>query len=262
MAENNSVKHASWQTLTKVPKLTVYFWIIKIITTALGEATSDYMVNTINPYVAVMIGFFILIAALAWQFSVKKYTPAIYWIAALAVSIAGTMGADVVHVGFGVPYSISTLFYMSALAVVFVLWYRSQKTLSIHSIYTKKREIYYWATVLLTFALGTASGDLTAFTLHLGFLMSGIIFIVVFAIPCVLYWVFKFNSIFTFWFAYILTRPVGASFADWFGKPPSTGGLGFGDLMVCIVLAILMVLFVSYVSMSKVDSYRHGVRPK
>lgn len=251
----NMTQHEAWQVLTKVPKLTIYFWIIKIITTALGEATSDYLVNTISPYIAVGLGFILLVIMLAWQLTTKKYTPAIYWLTALAVSIAGTMGADVVHVGFGIPYAISTAFYTLALAAAFTLWYRSEKTLSIHSIYTKKRESFYWLVILLTFALGTAAGDLTAFTFNLGFLLSGILFTAIFAVPCLLYWKFKLNPIVTFWFAYIFTRPVGASFADWFGKPISIGGLGYGDIAVCAFLITLFVIFVAYVSITRTDRF-------
>jgi len=251
----NMTQHEAWQVLTKVPKLTVYFWIIKIITTALGEATSDYLVNTISPYIAVGLGLILLVIMFTWQLTIKKYTPAIYWLTALAVSIAGTMGADVVHVGFGIPYAISTAFYMLALAAAFTFWYRSEKTLSIHSIYTKKRESFYWLVVLLTFALGTAAGDLIAFTLNLGFLLSGILFTTIFAVPCLLYWKFKLNPIVTFWFAYIFTRPVGASFADWFGKPVSIGGLGYGDIAVCAFLITLFVIFVTYVSITRTDRF-------
>ncbi|MDB5183974.1 MAG: putative rane-anchored protein [Candidatus Saccharibacteria bacterium] len=245
----------TWQILTKVPKLTVYFWIIKIITTALGESTSDFLVNTISPYVAVVIGFVILCATLAWQFKTRHYEPAVYWLAALGVSVAGTMGADVVHVGFGVPYVLSALFYAIALALVFILWYRSEGTLSIHSVYTRKREAFYWGTVLLTFALGTAAGDLTAFTLHLGFFGSAILFMLIFCVPCFMYWKLKVNGILTFWFAYILTRPIGASFADWFGKPVTVGGVGLGDLVVSLVLGLMMIFFVVLVSRNRADLY-------
>ncbi|MDN5275079.1 MAG: putative rane-anchored protein [Candidatus Saccharibacteria bacterium] len=243
MTETNN--RTAWQILTKVPKLTVYFWIIKIITTALGESTSDFLVNTISPYIAVVIGFVILCVTLAWQFKTRRYEPAAYWLAALGVSVAGTMGADVVHVGFGVPYALSASFYAIALALVFVLWHRSEGTLSIHSVYTRKREVFYWAAVLLTFALGTATGDLTAFTLHLGFFDSAIIFILLFCIPCFMYWGLKVNGILTFWFAYILTRPIGASFADWFGKSTAAGGLGFGNLIVSFILGLLLIFFVT-----------------
>ncbi|HUC96058.1 MAG TPA: hypothetical protein VMR16_00110 [Candidatus Saccharimonadales bacterium] len=252
---NDSMKQKSWQVLTKVPRLTIYFWIIKLLTTAMGEATSDLLVYKISPYIAVAVGFIILVVALIIQFAAKKYEPWKYWLAALAVSIAGTMGADVMHVGLGVPYIASTIFYLIVLGLILFIWYKSEHTLSIHSIYTKKRETFYWATVLATFALGTAAGDLTAYTFKLGFLLSAGIFIFIFIIPCILYWRLHFNPIFTFWFAYIFTRPIGASFADWFSKPVSVGGLGLGDLSVSVVLFVLIIILVAYSTINRVDSY-------
>jgi uncharacterized membrane-anchored protein len=251
--DHNRAGHAAWQMLTKVPKLTIYFWIIKILTTAMGESTSDYLVNRFNPYLAVAFGGLILLAALAVQFSVRKYIAGVYWVAALAVSISGTMGADVVHVQFGVPYTLSALAYAVILAAVFILWYRSEKTLSIHSVYTRKRELFYWAAVLATFALGTATGDLTAYTMHLGYFTSGLLFAGIFALPALGYWLFRLNPIFSFWFAYIMTRPLGASFADWGGKPQSSGGLGWGDGPVSLVLGILILGFLGYLTVSRKD---------
>ena len=246
-------KHPAWQTHTKVPKLTVYFWIIKILTTAMGEATSDYMVHRFNPYLAVAFGFVILVAALAVQFAVHKYVAWIYWLAALAVSIAGTMGADVMHVGLGVPYFASAILYAVTLAIIFIVWRMSEGTLSIHSVYTRKRELFYWAAVLATFALGTATGDLTAYTMNLGYLTSGILFAGIFAVPAIAYWLFNLNAIFAFWFAYIMTRPLGASFADWAAKPHSFGGLGHGDGPVSLALTILIIAFVGYLSITGKD---------
>jgi uncharacterized membrane-anchored protein len=254
-AATGRLTHVAWQVATKVPKLTIYFWIIKILTTALGESFSDYMVNSINPYVAVGIGGTFLLVALSIQFSVKTYIPWVYWLTALAVSVAGTMGADVTHVAIGIPYIVSVGIYSIVLGLLFIAWYKREKTLSIHSISTKPREAFYWAVVLATFALGTAAGDVTAYTFHLGFITSAIIFIGIFSIPCILYWVFKVNAIFTFWFAYILTRPIGASFADWFGKPVAGGGIGVGSLVISGILFLLLIIFVAYVSLRQVDSF-------
>jgi uncharacterized membrane-anchored protein len=203
----------AWQVATKVPKLTLYFWIIKILTTALGESFSDFMVNTINPYIAVTFGGIFLVVALLLQFKAIRYVPWVYWLTALAVSVAGTMAADVAHVVIGIPYVVSVAMYAFILGLLFLVWYRSEKTLSVHSISSKRREFFYWAVVLATFALGTAAGDLAAYTYHLGFIMSASIFILIFSIPCIMYWGFRANAIFTFWFAYIFTRPIGASFA-------------------------------------------------
>jgi uncharacterized membrane-anchored protein len=242
--------------VSKVPRVTVYFWIVKILTTALGEAVSDYLVHRFNPYVAVIGGFFAFVIAMAIQFSVRRYIPWAYWLAVALVAVFGTMAADVLHVEFGVPYIVSTIVFAIALAVVFGAWYRSEGTLSIHSIYTRRRETFYWAAVLATFAMGTAAGDLAAYTAGLGFLSAGLFFAAVFAIPGLAYRFFNVNGIFAFWFAYVMTRPLGASFADRMGKSRHAGGLGWGDGPVALVLAVLIVAFVAYLASTGVDRRR------
>ena len=156
------------QALRKVPEITLIFWVVKLLSTAMGEATSDYFVFKINPYLAVLLGGICLAVALIIQFSVHRYKPWAYWLAVVMVAIFGTMAADALHIQLGVPYAVSTVLFAVILAVVFVVWYKSEKTLSIHSINNPRRELFYWATVLATFALGTAAGDLTATTLGLG----------------------------------------------------------------------------------------------
>lgn len=237
------------QLLRKVPEVTIVFWIIKLLTTALGESTSDYLVNHYNPYVVVLTGFVGFIAILTLQFRTRRYIPWVYWLTIVMVAIFGTMAADVTHVALGVPYSMSVIAFATILVVVFILWQKTEKTLSIHSITTSRREVFYWATVSTTFALGTAAGDLLAYTAHLGFLPAALVFMAIFAIPAAGYWLFRLNAIFAFWFAYILTRPIGASFADWTGKAHTAGGLGWGDGPVAAVLALLIILFVSYLQL-------------
>ncbi len=236
----------------KVPEITVYFWIIKLLTTAMGESTSDYLVFHINPYVAVTLGGIGLAISLMLQFWVKKYIAWVYWLTVVMVAIFGTMAADVLHVALGIPYIVSTAFFSIFLAVIFITWYRFEKTLSIHSINTTRRELFYWATVMITFALGTAAGDMTAATLGLGYLLSGILFAVLFLIPGFAYWKLGWKEIFSFWFAYVITRPFGASFADYFGKP-ILGGLGLGDTTVSLVLTILIIIFVVYLTITHKD---------
>jgi uncharacterized membrane-anchored protein len=187
------------------------------------------------------------------QFGVKRYVAWVYWLAVVMVSIFGTMAADILHVGFGIPYIVSTIFYAVALGLIFVVWYLREKSLSIHSIYTRHRELFYWATVLATFALGTAAGDMTAVTFHLGYLSSSILFGVLFIVPIIAYLKFGANEIFTFWFAYIVTRPLGASFADWMGVSTARGGLGWGTGSVSMALAILIAIFVGFLAMSRRD---------
>ena len=235
--------HLAMRAMRKVPEVTIYFWIIKLLSTAMGESTSDYLVYHINPYIAVALGSIGLIASLVLQLLVRRYVAWIYWLAVVMVAVFGTMG---------IPYLVSTVFFAAALAVIFVVWYASEKTLSIHSINTPRREMFYWATVIATFALGTAAGDLTAATLGLGYFSSGVLFAVLFAVPALAYRLFGLNEVVAFWFAYIMTRPLGASFADWFGKP-ILGGLGLGDTKVALVLTILIIGFVGYLTITRKD---------
>ena len=237
----------------RVPDITVYFWVIKALSTALGESTSDYLVHAINPVAAVALGFLFFVAALAAQFSVRRYIAWTYWLAVVMVGVFGTMAADVLHVGFGVPYTASSILYAVVLAVVFIAWGRTEKTLSIHSVDTPRREGFYWLAVVATFAMGTALGDLTAITLHLGYLASGALFAVVIAIPALGYRLLRWNAIFSFWFAYVATRPLGASFADYLGKPRSAGGLGLGGGPVALVLALAIVVLVAFLAITRRD---------
>ncbi len=237
----------------KVPEIVIYFWIAKLLTTALGESTSDYLVFHIDPYVAVTLGGVGLAGALALQLTARRYVAWIYWLAVTMVAIFGTMAADVVHIVLHVSYLDSTVFFSGALAVVFVTWYLVERTLSIHSVSTLRRELFYWATVMATFALGTAAGDMTASTLSLGYFDSALLFAALFALPALGYWLLGLNEIVAFWFAYIMTRPLGASVADWLGKPHSATGLGLGDGPVSLVLTILVIAVVGYLTISRVD---------
>jgi uncharacterized membrane-anchored protein len=238
-------------TLSKVPEITIAFWITKVLTTGMGESTSDYLVQSLGPPLAIGIGALVFAAALILQFRVTRYIAGVYWFAVVMVSVFGTMAADVLHVGLGVPYLISTSFFAVVLAAIFVVWHRTQRTLSIHSITTRSRELFYWATVLTTFALGTAAGDFTATILRLGFLGSGILFAVVIAIPALAWWRLRLNAVFAFWFAYVTTRPLGASFADWMAFPPSRGGLGWGTGPVSLVLSVVILASVIYLGVSR-----------
>jgi uncharacterized membrane-anchored protein len=239
--------------LAKVPEITLIFWVIKILTTAMGEATSDFFVKAIAPQIAVAVAAVVLAVSLIIQFKADRYRPWIYWFAVVMVSIFGTMEADVLHIQFGIPYIATTIFFGCVLALIFIVWYACEKTLSIHSIFTTRREVFYWATVLITFALGTALGDLTATTLNLGFFSSGILFVILFSIPAIGHWKFNLNPILAFWTAYVLTRPLGASFADWFGVSQARGGLDFGPGKVSLVLTALIVILVAYVSATHED---------
>jgi uncharacterized membrane-anchored protein len=240
--------------LTKVPEVTVYFWIVKVLTTGMGEATSDYLVHRLSPVIAVGIGFVMFVVSLALQFAVRRYRTWVYWFAVVMVAVFGTMAADVLHVGLGIPYLVSTVFFAVVLAVIFLVWYRAEGTLSIHSIYTRRRELFYWATVVTTFALGTAAGDLTAKTVGLGYLGSGFLFAAAIAVPALAYWAVRRCAVAAFWAAYIVTRPLGASFADWLGWGHRVGGLGLGLGTVSVGSALLIVALVAYLAVSHKDA--------
>ncbi len=240
-------------TMRKVPEITLLFWVIKVLTTAMGEATSDFLVFQIDPVIAVILGAAGLAVAMALQLLVRRYVPWIYWLAVAMVAVFGTMAADVLHIGLGIPYVVSTTFFAIALAVIFVAWYLTEKTLSIHSIYTPRRELFYWATVMTAFALGTAAGDMTASTMGLGYFTSGVMFGVLFALPWLAYRLVKLNAILAFWISYVLTRPFGASFADWAGKARHLSGLGLGTGEISVVLTALIVILVGYLTVTHKD---------
>jgi uncharacterized membrane-anchored protein len=209
----------------KVPEITAIFWVTKVLTTAMGESTSDYFVHTWGPGIAVPLAGLALGASLIIQFRAKRYVAWTYWLAVVMVAIFGTMAADVLHKGLGVSYSQSTGFFSIVLAAVFVIWFRWERTLSIHSICTPRREVFYWATVMATFALGTAAGDWTARTLNIGYFGSAVMFSILIVVPGLAYRKLGLNAVAAFWTAYVLTRPLGASFADWFAVPRYRGGL-------------------------------------
>lgn len=239
---------------SKVPEVTAFFWIVKALTTGMGESTSDFLVHRLVPEIAVVLGGVAFVIALYLQLSSDRYVPWRYWLAVAMVGVFGTMCADVLHVGLGVPYVVSTVFYAIVLAVVFRTWQRTEGTLSIHSITSERREAFYWAAVLATFALGTAAGDLTAVTFGLGFFGSGLLFAAIIAIPAIGYWRFGMNSILAFWFAYVVTRPLGASFADWLAVSSERGGLAIGTGLVSFVLAATIAGFVAFLTSTGVDT--------
>ena len=252
---SSHARSAAWRRqplAAKVPEITVLFWVIKILTTGMGEATSDFLAKG-NLVVAGVAGFAGFAVALWLQFRVRRYIAVVYWFAVAMVAVFGTMAADGLHVGLGIPYIVTTVFYAAVLAVVFWLWRRNEGTLSIHSIVTRRREAYYWLTVLATFALGTALGDLTATTLRLGFLTSGLMFTGLILIPALAWWRFGLNEIVAFWWAYVLTRPLGASFADWLSKPHALSGLNLGDGQVAAVATVIIAVLVGYVAVTRND---------
>ena len=230
---------------SKVPEITISFWVIKILSTGMGEDTSDFLVRQFGKAPAVIAGFIILFSGLYFQFKATRYHKWIYWFAVVMVSVFGTMAADVLHLGLGVPYVVSTIFFFILLVFIFWLWNRTEGTLSIDSISTQRRELFYWATVLTTFALGTAAGDMTAHSLNWGFFGSGVVFAIAFFVPGLAYLIFKFSPVLAFWISYVITRPFGASFADWFGADKVKGGLGYGFGKAALVLTVAIILVVA-----------------
>ncbi|GGR17875.1 COG4705 family protein [Deinococcus ruber] len=235
---------------SKVPEVTALFWVIKVLTTGMGEAAADFLGQQ-GLWLAAGIGGVGLVAALVWQFRATHYQPLTYWSTVSWVAVFGTVAADVVgHNGLDLPLTVTTTGYAVGVVAVFFFWYRTEHTLSVHSISTPRREAFYWLTVLLSFALGTAAGDLTAFVLGLGFATSAVMFAAAIAVPWVLYRRRLIGEVPAFWSAYVLTRPLGASVADWLGKG-SPRGLGLGDGVVTLGALALIALLVGQLIRSR-----------
>ncbi|MEY9836958.1 hypothetical protein [Streptacidiphilus sp. EB103A] len=247
MGQSTVVPGVRTDLLVKVPEVTLIFWVAKLGTTAFGEALSDYVFfnDYIGRNVAILGAMGLLAVCLVWQVATRKYIPAVYWLTVTAVSIFGTMSADYLNKNLGMPLWGSTVMLLGLQGAVFISWYRSQKTLDMHSITTRQREVYYWLTVIFTFALGTAAGDFVAGPLGLGTLDSTFVFLAVILLPAAGYTWLRFNEVFAFWFAYTITRPLGASFADWLGVPAPYGDglqLGTGPMSLATGLVLLAVL--------------------
>lgn len=240
----------------RVPQLTLLFWAVKLLTTGVGETTSDYFVTNFDPVIVVLIAALAFAACFVVQFTARRYVPWRYWLFVTMVAVFGTMVADVTHIVLRVPYLLSSSGFTAVLVVIFLVWRRTEHTVSVHSITNTRRELFYWATVLATFALGTALGDLTATTFALGYLGSGIVFAILFAMPGVAYRL-HLSATIAFWCAYVLTRPLGASFADWLAVGHSRGGLALGTLPVSAAGFLLIVGGVSTMQVRH-DRLRRG----
>ena len=244
--------------LNKVPEVTVFFWIIKILATTVGETAADYLSVdlgfglTATTYV--MSAF--LAVVLVAQFRSRRYTPWIYWLAVVVLSIVGTLITDNLVDHFGVSLETTTTLFTIALAVTFVAWYTSEKTLSIHTIYTTKREAFYWLAILWTFALGTAAGDLLAERLAIGYWKSAIVFGALIALVYFAWRYNRANEVLAFWVAYILTRPLGASLGDYLSQPKADGGRGLGTTTTSFIFLAVIFVVVVYLTRSKRDQLR------
>jgi uncharacterized membrane-anchored protein len=237
----------------KVPEITLMFWVIKLWSTGMGEATSDFLGDH-SIAIAGVLGISGTLVALYLQLRQDEYKAPYYWAVVAMIAVSGTMIADAIHDALNIPYPVTTTGFGLLAALMFFRWYRSEGTLSIHSIDTRRREWFYWWSVFFSFALGTAAGDMTATTLNLGFGDSILLFSAVMLIPLAL-WRMGVNPIFTFWFAYVDTRPIGASFSDWFSKPHNISGLNFGDGHTALIGWIVFLVMVGAVTLSG-----HGVQ--
>jgi uncharacterized membrane-anchored protein len=241
--------------LNKVPEVTLYFWIIKILATTVGETAADFL-NT-NLKLGLTNTTFVmgtlLIIALVFQFRARTYTPPVYWLAVVLISVVGTLVTDNLTDNFGVSLVTTTIVFSIALAATFAAWYASERTLSIHSIFTTRREGFYWLAILFTFALGTASGDLAAERLNLGYWISALIFAGIIAAVGIAHFRFKLNAVLAFWIAYILTRPLGASLGDYLSQAHADGGLGLGTTGTSVIFLTAILALVGFLAVTRRD---------
>ncbi|HVV77668.1 MAG TPA: hypothetical protein VHC43_16735 [Mycobacteriales bacterium] len=236
----------------KVPEVIAIFWLVKILTTAGGEVTSDYL-SRFGNFVGGGVELLLFAVGLLLQFGTRRYSAISYWWLAFSIAIFGTGVADFLHLDVHLSYAVDSSLWAVVLAAIFWLWHRQEGTLSIHSVHSRPREFYYWATVFSTFALGTALGDYTAVILNLGFLGSGIFFGVAILLPAIAHKLFRLNPVAAFWMSYVLTRPLGASFADWTSKPRTITGLAYGNGPVALVCFGAVALLVGYLAIARPD---------
>ena len=236
--------------LNKVPQVTIFFWIVKILCTTVGETAADFLsVNlklglTRTTYVMGTL----LLVSLAVQLRVRRYVPIVYWVTVVLLSVVGTLVTDNLVDNFGVALQTTTVIFGLALGATFIAWYVSERTLSIHTIYTTRRELFYWSAILFTFALGTAAGDLLAEGLALGYAKSALIFAAAIAVIAVAHLRFKLNAVFAFWVAYIITRPLGASMGDLLARPVANGGLGLGTVWTSVLFLTAITALIVYLT--------------
>jgi uncharacterized membrane-anchored protein len=241
--------------LSKVPEVTVYFWLIKVLGTTVGETAADFLNDTLGfglTNTTLVVGA-LLVIALVFQFRARRYIPALYWLVVVLISVAGTLITDNLTDALGVPLALTTAVFAVALAITFAVWYSSEQTLSIHSITTTRREAWYWLAILFTFALGTAAGDLVAESFSLGYWVSALIFAGVIALVAVAHYVFHLGAVLSFWTAYILTRPLGASIGDYLSQAPADGGLGLGTTGTSALFLVAILALVSFLTVTKKD---------
>jgi uncharacterized membrane-anchored protein len=260
MKDRDSHQSRAQIMLNKVPEITLFFWVIKILCTTVGETGADFLNTTLNlglDGVTVIMGT-MLAVTLIFQFKSKKYVPGVYWLAVVLISIVGTLITDNLTDNLGIPLMYTTIIFAITLSIVFAAWYKKEKTLSIHTIITTRRESFYWLAILFTFALGTAAGDLLAETINLGYLLSAIVFGVLIAAVAISHFVFKVNAVLAFWIAYILTRPLGASIGDYLSQDLDNGGLGLGTVITSMIFLATILATVIYLTVTKKDVIKNS----
>ena len=234
----------------RVPEVTFDFWLIKLMAVTMGETAADYLGVNLGlglTKTSLMMGG-VLLVALWFQFRQKRYVPWAYWLAVVLISIVGTLVTDNLVDNFGVPLWTTTIIFTVALAATFAAWYNSENTLSIHSIFTNRREAFYWLAILFTFALGTAAGDLVAEYFGLGYMATGVLFGIIIASLSLGYFSLGLDAILGFWLVYILTRPLGASFGDFLSQPKEYGGLALGTIITSVIFLGAIAAIVAYMS--------------
>jgi uncharacterized membrane-anchored protein len=252
----NSAAETGRQMLNKVPELTLFFWIIKILCTTVGETFADFLNVNLNMGLTntTYIMGSLLIVTLFFQFCSKKYKPGIYWLAVVLLSVVGTLITDNLTDNFGVSLVTTTVVFSILLALTFAVWYLVEKTLTVHTIYTTRREAFYWTTILFTFALGTAAGDLVAERLQLGYTVSALMFAGLIALITLANFRFKLNGVLAFWMAYVLTRPLGASIGDLLSQPSNLGGFNLGTVGTSALFLATILGLVLYLAVTKKDA--------
>jgi uncharacterized membrane-anchored protein len=267
MSEQNGSNASKWQQmLNKVPEITLYFWIIKVLCTTVGETAADYLNTTLNFGLngTSLVMSVLLIIVLVFQFKSRKYIPTLYWLAVVLISVVGTLITDNLTDNLGISLETTTIVFSIVLAAIFAVWYVVEKTLSMHSIVTMRRESFYWLAILFTFALGTAAGDLTAEKFDLGYLVSVFIFAGLIAFVTIAHYALKAylgaehrrltsNAVLAFWIAYILTRPLGASIGDYLSQAQSDGGLGLGTTITSFIFLAAILVLVVYLTLTRTD---------
>jgi uncharacterized membrane-anchored protein len=241
--------------LNKVPEVTAFFWVIKILATTVGETAADFLAGNVGLGLGgtTLVMTVLLIAVLAVQFRLPRYVPGVYWLAVVLISVVGTLITDNLTDVLGVPLWLSTVIFAAALGITFAVWWSSERTLSIHSIVTRRREAFYWLAILFTFALGTAAGDLVSEKWGLGYWATAVLVAALIAAVAASHLVFRADAVITFWIAYVLTRPLGASLGDGFSQPRADGGLGLGTTVTSVIFLVVILVVVAYLAVTKRD---------